>query len=109
MRILTALLLGLSTFALFPACNKAETAGSCQREHLNQCIEYGPDRAAAGKRLCNPGVWTSGAGTCPVEARLGSCTRAKEGVVELIYSGPPNRLDAKVAEKSCTDNGGRWQ
>ncbi|MBX3233041.1 MAG: hypothetical protein KIT84_12795 [Labilithrix sp.] len=97
-RLLLALLLG--------ACAKSAEPGSCYRGQDNACVEYDGARGAAGKHLCAGQTWRAGAGTCPREGRVGTCT--KKDVTEIVYAGPPNNFGAASAQAACEHGGGAF-
>lgn len=102
-RVVAALALALA------ACHTEPGApGSCTRDRDGACTEYPADRATAGKRMCAGFTWREGAGTCPKESRLGTCTKEGGRVVDILYGGPPNHFTAATAEGACTGAGGQW-
>lgn len=97
-------------FALLAsACHKEGTPGSCHRQHQSACVSYDAERAAAGKRMCGGGKWIDGPSSCPTENRLGTCSREKGAVVEILYSGPPNQYTKGLAKQVCETNGGVFE
>jgi hypothetical protein len=84
------------------------TPGSCWRARDSACTEYAADRAIAGKRMCGGFTWREGASSCPAENRLGICTSQGGGVVEILYSGPPNHYTPEAARGECLSSRGQW-
>jgi hypothetical protein len=80
--------------------------GSCFKEKDNVCIEFDAAQGAGGERLCAGYRWTKGAGTCPRDARLGTCTH--QGQVEIVYGGAPNRFTPAAAKSVCESSGGTF-
>lgn len=101
-----------SAFALFAACSacagcaKDADPGSCYRARDNACSEYGRAVAAAGKRMCTGFAWRAGASSCPLENRLGLCT--KDGRDDILYAGPPNQFTPAAAKSACESGGGHF-
>jgi len=88
------------------ACSNEGEAGSCYRDPDNACVEYGKSMGGAGKRLCSSFKWMPGEKSCPKENRLGTCTKEKGTVTEIVYAGPPNNYSAPVAKNTCEFKGG---
>ena len=91
--------------ALLVACSTKGEPGSCYRAPDNACVEYTREQGAAGKRICSGLTWTAGENTCPKDHRVGTCTKAKDGV-EWLFGGPPNNYTAASAKSACEFGGG---
>ena len=95
---------------LFPmllvACKDDGEPGSCYRGSENACVEYGQAMGAAGKRLCSSHTWRAGEKSCPMENRLGTCTKEKGTVTEIVYGGAPNNWSVATAKNACEFKGG---
>lgn len=97
--------IALSAFIAFVACtSKSSEAGSCVQESDNACVDYTAAQSAAGKRMCAPAMWHVGERSCPLESRLGACTKKDES--RWLYSGPPNGYNRASAAAACTFGGG---
>lgn len=98
-----------AVIVLLTGCKGAEgSAGTCMRDRDGACTSYPADRSAAGKRMCAGFTWREGAGSCPTEGRLGSCTKEGGAVVEVLYAGPPNHFTETTAKAACAGAGGQW-
>ena len=91
---------------LLVACKDEGEAGSCYRAPDNACVEYGKAMGGAGKRLCSAFTWKAGAQSCPGENRLGTCTKEKGAVTEIVYGGAPNNYSVSTAKNACEFKGG---
>jgi hypothetical protein len=87
-------------------CKDEGEPGSCYRNPDNACVEYGKAMAGAGKRLCSAFTWKAGAQSCPGENRLGTCTKEKGALTEIVYSGAPNNYSVSSAKNACEFKGG---
>lgn len=97
-------MLFLSVFLV--ACKDEGEPGSCYRSSDNACVEYGSAMGAAGKRLCSSFTWHAGEKSCPAENRLGTCTKEKGAVTEIVYGGAPNNYSVSTAKNACEFKGG---
>ena len=97
------------TFVILLAlgCTPKGEPGSCFRDKDNACVEYGPDQAVGGKRLCAGYTWLAGA--CPKEGRVGACVKDGAKTVEYVYSGAPNRFTPEAAKAACGTAGGAFR
>ncbi len=99
----------VALFVLVAGCKGGGgAAGTCTRDRDGSCTSYPPDRATAGRRMCAGFTWREGAGSCPTEGRLGTCTKEGGAVVELLYAGPPNHFAETTAKSACDGAGGQW-
>jgi hypothetical protein len=87
-------------------CSNEGEPGSCYREPDNACVSYGAPMAGAGKRLCSSFRWIPGEKSCPAEGRLGTCTKEKGAVTELVFGGAPNNYNVATARNACELKGG---
>ena len=96
--------------ASLSGCSKGSTEppGSCYRDSDNACTEYGSDKSAAGKRLCTGHRWTTGTNSCPIQGRVGRCSREGGKWVDHMYSGPPNQFTPEAAKAACETGGGTF-
>ena len=49
---------------------------------------------------------TAGEKSCPGENRLGTCTKEKGTVTEIVYGGAPNNYSVSTAKNACEFKGG---
>lgn len=90
------------------SCKKDGVPGSCVRARDNTCAEYGAAEAAAGARMCLPGIYRPGE-KCAPEGRLGTCAREGGKIAEYMYSGPPNGFTLDAAKAACEAAGGTFR
>jgi hypothetical protein len=88
------------------ACKDEGEPGSCYRNPDNACVEYGKAMGGAGKRLCSAFTWRAGEKSCPADNRLGTCTKEKGTVTEIVYGGSPNNYTVATAKNACEFKGG---
>jgi hypothetical protein len=96
----------LSIGLILAGCKDEGEPGSCYRNPDNACVEYGKAMGAAGKRLCSAFTWRAGEKSCPAENRLGTCTKEKGTVTEVVYGGAPNNYTVSTAKNACDFKGG---
>jgi hypothetical protein len=101
---------GLLLAALVVGCDRSGEPGSCYRASMNTCLEYTQAQGGTGKKICSgdDAKWTSGAGTCPKENRVGACARDNGEVTEVNYSGAPMAFTTDQAKSTCSTIGGKW-
>ena len=101
-RVVFGLVLGL----FIAGCSNEGEPGSCYRTPDNACVEYGKAMGGAGKRLCSAYTWKAGEKSCPAENRLGTCTKEKGKITEMVYGGAPNNYNVATARNACELKGG---